>query len=207
MYAAYLFSVVLGGGLLMLSLLGNIFGGDASDLELEADFDIGGDVDVDVDVDFDADADADHGSASKILSMRTVTYALFGFGAVGWLLSAGGFAANAPSTIAYAATAGLASGTLVNQVFAYLKRSETGIHHPDDSFVGLAGEVTVPLGGGSVGRVAVERGARRYKLRALPHSSVEATNPPGEWRTVVVVEMKDGVAYVAPADDDLKALP
>ena len=67
MYVAYLFSVVLGGGLLLLSLLGDLLGGDASDLEL--------------DVDFDSTSDVDH-SATKILSFRMVSYALFGFGAV-----------------------------------------------------------------------------------------------------------------------------
>ena len=49
------------------------------ELELEAE----------IDIDLDADTGVDH-SASKILSIRTLTYALFGFGAVGWLLSRGG---------------------------------------------------------------------------------------------------------------------
>ena len=74
--------------------------------------------------------------------------------------------------------------------------------------MGLAGEViTLRLGDGSAGRVAVKRGARRLTLRALPHASVRSGGAAKEWHNVVVVEMKDGVAYVAPSDEDLTALP
>ena len=196
MHAAYIFSVVLGGGLLLLSLLGGLLGGDAVELELEAE----------IDIDFDADTAVDY-SASKILSIRTLTYTLFGFGAVGWLLSRGGLAPEAASTITYAAIGGVISGALVNRVFGYLRGTETGMIVRDDSFVGLAGEVTLRLGDGSSGSVAVEQGGRRHTLRALPHASVQTGAPPDEWHSVVVVEMKDGVAYVAPSDDDLTALP
>ena len=201
MYEAYLFSVVLGGGLLLLSLLGDLLGSDAVELEVDVDLELGMD-----DIDFDADSDVDH-SASKILSIRTLIYTMFGFGAVGWLLSYIGFMPAAPLTVTYAAVGGLTSGTLVNRAFAYLRRTETGQLEEDDSFVGLPGSVTLPLGGGSTGTIAIEHGARRHMLRALPHASVTGGVPPEEWKSVVVVEMKDGVARVAPTDQDLKALP
>ena len=196
MYAAYLFSVVLGGGLLLLSLLGGLLGGDAVELELEAE----------IDIDFDADTEVDY-SASKILSIRTLTYTLFGFGAVGWLLSRGGLAPEAASTITYAAIGGMISGTLVNRAFGYLRGTETGMIERDDSFVGLAGEVTLRLGDGSSGSVAVEQGGRGgtpsapCRTRACKQARRQTSG------SVVVVEMKDGVAYVAPSDDDLTALP
>jgi len=202
MYAAYLFSVVLGGGLLLLSLFGDLLGSHAGDLQLDGDIDI----DIDIDVDVDADAHVDH-SATKILSFRMISYALFGFGAVGWLLTQAGFVPGAASTVTYAATAGVVSGALVQRVFAYLRRTETGMLEPDDSFAGLPGQVTVPLGGGTAGGVAVERGGRRLTLRALPHSTATVSRPPEDWKDVVVVEMKDGIAYVVPTDADLTALP
>lgn len=201
MYAAYVFSVVLGGGLLALSLLGNLLGADAVEIELETDFDIAVE-----DLDLDVDTDVDH-SASKILSIRTLTYTLFGFGAVGWLMSGAGAVPAAPGTIAYAVVGGLVSGTLVNRAFAYLRRTETGLLEGDDSFAGLAGQVTLPLGGGTTGKVAISRGSRRYTLRALPHSSAGSDTPPDEWQNIVVIEMKDGVAYVAPSEEDLTYLP
>lgn len=198
MYAAYLFSVVLGGGLLLLSVLGDILGGDTIDVEI--------DLDADTDLALDADSDMD-GSASKILSIRTVVYALFGFGAVGTLLTKIGFVAAAPTTIAYAAIGGLVSGAMVQKAFAYLRRTESGLLESDDSYIGLPATVTLPLGGGSAGNIAVQRGDRRHTLRALPHASVDPDAVPEGWKSVVVVEMKDGVAYVAPTEGDLDALP
>jgi len=194
MYAAYLFCVVLGGGLLLLSVLGDLLGTNAVDLELEADLDV------------DTDSDVHH-TASKIFSIRTVIYTLFGFGAVGWLLSRSGMAPDAPSTITYAAVGGMISGSLVNRVFGYLRRTETGMLEADTSFVGLPGQITLPLGSGSTGNVAIKRGGRRHTLRALPHTSAASNASADEWRNVVVVEMKDGIAYVAPSDQDLTALP
>jgi len=196
MYTAYLFSVVLGGGLLLFSLLGDLLGGDASDVEL----DIGADVDAEI------DAGGDHESGSRILSLRTLTYILFGFGAVGWLLSRSGMAPAAPTTVTYAALGGMLSGTIVHKAFGWLRRSETGVLTGDDSFVGLLGQITLPVDFGSAGKVVVEKGDRRRTLRALPHSSASDGSPPQDWSTVVVIEMEDGVALVAPADDELKML-
>ena len=159
MYAAYVFSLVLGGGFLLLSVLGDILGGDASDMAFDVDVDVDVDLDVHMDVDVDVDGDVgahDWALVSKIFSFRMVVYTLFGFGAVGWVLSYLGFAPAAPLTIAYAAVGGLGSGTLVNRAFAYLRRTETGMLEEDNSFVGLAGDITLPLGGGSTGKVAIE---------------------------------------------------
>jgi len=201
MYAAYLFSVVLGGGLLVLSVLGDLFGGGAADMDVDAELDVAPDAG-----ELEAEGGGDH-SVTKILSMRTVTYALFGFGAVGWLLTGLGFGPSEPSTVAYALVGGLLSGSMVHRAFKYLRGTESGQLEPDDSFAGLAGRVTLPLGDGSVGNVAVERGGRRHTLRALPHPSASAGPRSQDWRQVVVVEMKDGVAYVVPSDDDLTVLP
>lgn len=201
MYAAYVFSVVLGGGLLLLSLLGDILGGDTGELDLEAD------VDVDLELEAGVDAEAEGPPAAKILSLRVVTYALFGFGAVGWIMSRMGADPAAPSTIAYAGAAGLLSGALVQRVFGWLRRTESGLLEGDTAYVGLPGAVTLPLAEGSPGSVAVVRGDRRVTLRALPHGSTDQGPPPKSWTSVVVVEMRDGVAYVVPADDDLQALP
>jgi len=201
MYAAYLFSVILGGGLLLLSLLGNVFGGGNLDLEIEGDLDLAVD-----DLELEGGTDTDH-AASKILSIRTLTYSLFGFGATGWLLTTGGAGAAAPTTIAYAAFGGLISGTLVNRAFAWLRRTETGLLEADDTLAGLPGRIVLPLGVESVGSVAIERGGRRRTFRALPHPSAEEKGNLDSWKHVVVVEMKNGVAYVAPSDTDLTALP
>ena len=218
MYAAYVFSLVLGGGFLLVSVLGDILGGDASDMAFDADvdfdvdLDVHVDVDVHMDVDVDMDVDGDLGAhhdwalVSKVLSFRMVVYTLFGFGAVGWLMTLAGLSPAAPLTIGSAIFGGIASGALVQSVFNYLKRTDSGGHTTEDSFVGLPAVVTLPLGGNSTGNIAVELDARRRTIRALPHGN--ATDEMMKtWKNVVIVDMKDGVARVTPVDEDLLALP
>jgi len=206
MLPVYIFCLVLGGGLLLLSLLGDVFGDAGSDLDL----DISGDVSFEIEGADIGDADLDgHGGdashASRILSIRTLTYALFGFGAVGTLLGLFGSAAFV-TTLGLALTGGFLSGALVTSAFRYLAITDTGAQASDDTFVGLAGSVTVPISTESAGAVAVQRGQRRISLRALPHESVRGQDP-AAWTSVVVVEMEEGVARVAPVADELSLEP
>lgn len=206
MFAVYIFCLVLGGSLMAVSVLGDVFG--------DADLDL--DLDTDLDVELDAadlgvgagDVDVDAGDATdavKILSIRTLIYTMFGFGAVGTLLSflgAGGFL----GILAFAVAGGLVSGAVVTTVFNYLRRTDTGAQLSDATYVGLSGRVTLPITEGSAGTVAVERGHRRVSLRALPHPSA-VEGDPSSWTSVVVVEMDRGVARVAPVEEDLALEP
>ena len=82
MAAVYLFSLILGGGLLVLSLLG----GESSDVDFgELELDGLGDVGDAADLGGAADAADAHGAASKIFSLRSLIYALFGSGLGGEL--------------------------------------------------------------------------------------------------------------------------
>lgn len=206
MLAVYIFCLVLGGSLMAVSVMGDVFGDADVDLDVDTDVDFqleAGDLDADVgDVDLDT-GDTTH--ATKILSIRTLIYAVFGFGAVGTLLSllgAGGFL----PTLAFAVTGGLLSGAVVTTVFDWLKRTDTGAQISDAGYVGLSGTVTLPIGPGSPGTVAVERGERRISLRALPHPAAPEGDP-ARWKTVVVVDMERGVARVAPVEEDLALEP
>jgi len=197
MLTAYVFSLVVGGGFMALSVLGDLFGGaDVGDVDLDVDLDI----DLDVDVDMDGGGGAT--GAFKILSLRTVVYALFGFGAVGTSLTRFWGAEAVLQTAVYATVGAALTGLVGSAFFGFMKRSATGDRLGDDSFVGLSGKVTLPLSAGSVGKVKVFRGDRGYTLRALAHGSVEDVDP-GTWADVVVVEMDGGVARVIPVDDPL----
>lgn len=230
MVTLYLFSLVLGGGFLAFSVLGDLLGGHIGDADFDADFDahvdvgdldVGG-VDTDVGgldadvagVDMDTDAGGfDHGvdtdaadathAAAKIFSLRSAIYTLFGFGAVGSLLTwiRGGDAQGL--TAAFAVLGGLLSGATINLAFSYVRRSESGTQLSESSLEGLSGTVTLPLADHAAGRIVVEKGGRRVALRALPHASAAGQGEPEAWKDVLVVEMKDGVAYVVPSDDDL----
>lgn len=193
MLALYLFSLIFGGGLLLLSLLGGEGGEGELDLELDtADLEVEGLADA-------GEVDGGGEAAAKIFSLRSLIYALFGFGATGSLLTWLGV-----GTLPTAVTAvlgGLLSGALVSLVFGYLHRTDSGALPGDADLVGLPGRVVLPLGPGtSHGAVVVERGGRWIRLRALPHST--ADGDPEAWGRVVVVEVEGGVAQVAPLEDD-----
>lgn len=214
MLSVYIFSLVLGGSFLLVSILGDVFDADA-------DFDSDFDPDLTLDAGEAADAmdagdavdvaeagdghDVAHGaSATKIFSIRGAIYGLFGFGAVGsavsWLGQSGSLA-----TFLAAVVGGVLTGGMVTLLFNWLKATSASERHGDVGFVGLRGTVTLPVGDGSVGSVVVERGGRRITLRALPWPSAEGDA--SAWREVVVMEMDRGVAQVAPMEEDLAEEP
>ncbi|MBT8397341.1 MAG: hypothetical protein HKO65_12995 [Gemmatimonadetes bacterium] len=240
MVALYVFSLILGGGFLAMSVLGDLLGGhgdvdldgdlggfdgnleldaggidiDAGGLDLDAgglDLDAGG-LDLDaggleldaghLDVDAaHAQLDADAGSfATKIFSIRTLFYSLFGFGSVGTLLTYV-WSGNPLITAGFAVFSGFTSGALINAAFGYVRRSESGMLQAEASYAGVQGRVTLPIRPEIPGRVVVVRGGRRVELRALPHPS--AGGDPSTWESVFVVEMEKGVAQVAPIDEDM----
>jgi len=180
MIALYVFSLVLGGGFLALSLFGDLFGG-------HGDVDLGGHVaglDTDVHAELEAQLDAGHSldaggdvehgglshAAAKIFSVRTITYSLFGFGAVGTgltLVRAGG----APGTTALLAVGtGLVSGTLINTLFSWVRRGDSGALREEEGYSGRLGRVTLPIAG-SGGKIVVEVAGREVELVARPHAS------------------------------------
>lgn len=197
MLALYLFSLIVGGGFLLLSVLG---GGGEGDLDLDGGLDLDGDA---LDGAMEVDGGDAHDAASRVFSIRTVVYALFGFGATGTLLTqlGGGLL----TTLAFSVVGGIAAGLVVGLVFHFLTKTDSGDHLEESTLVGLDGWVSLPIDDIRPGTVMVERGGRRFSLRALPHATTEGD--PAEWSRVVVVEMESGVARVAPLDvDDLDAL-
>ncbi len=183
MLTAYVFCLAVGGGLLALSFFGDF---------------------LDADVDFDADVDADLAETAagtgiaQVFSVRALINAIFGFGAAGALLHLVWGGGQPMLTAAIAGATGLASGAVISTVFGYLKRTESGGLKEEESFVGLTGEVSLEVGPGSHGTVTVRRGDRRVRLRArnADASGGRPTLSPGQ--PVVVVEMNDGIAAVAP---------
>ena len=110
MLTAYIFCLVLGGGLLALSFFGDFLEGE---------------VDAAIDLDADVDSGLDAGDFARLFSLRAIVYALFGFGAAGAVLYAIWGGARPGLTAALAGGMGLASGALISAVFGYLKRSES----------------------------------------------------------------------------------
>ena len=181
MFTAYIFCLAVGGGLLALSLFG-----DALDTE------------VDVGVD-DLDVDVHGGDVARLLSLRTLIYASFGFGAVGALLTTLWDGGRPIATGVIATTTGLASGLLISTLFRFLKVTDSGAQPEEMSFVGLTGEVALDITLESLGSVSVQRGMRRYRIRAK-YSAADEVSRLAVGAPIVVVGMESGIALVTPVD-------
>jgi membrane protein implicated in regulation of membrane protease activity len=170
-------ALVLGAGLALFSLAGDIFGGDA-------------DVETGDALDSGYDAGAFH-----ILTVRNLTYFLMGFGAVGVLL--GWLRPGTPPafTAGIAAATGLLCAAVSALAFGYLRRTASGQMPDDRSLVGLVGNVVLPLVG-DAGKIVVQRGGREIELLARPLDGAAENSE--TWTSVLVVEIRDGIAYVAP---------
>lgn len=108
-------------------------------------------------------------------------------------------------TAAFAVVGGLTCGTLINALFGWVRGSESGALLGEAGYVGFVGRMTLPIRGGTPGKLVVERAGRRIELRALPHPSAKGN--PADWKDVFVVEMEKGVARVAPFDEDMLLKP
>lgn len=182
----YWFTLVIGGGLLLFSLLGDIFGADAGE--------IAGDVEG------SGHGAGDTGTSSWLsnLSLRNMTYALFGFGLTGVALDFIWHGARPLPTLLSAVLAGLLAARLNALVLGYIRRTDSGGLAGDDTISGLVGRVTLPLAAGGTGKIEVERGGREYELLARAYEA--GVEEPEQWTSVVVVAMDDGVALVVPLD-------
>ncbi len=181
MLTAYISCFAVGGVLLAMSLFGDFLDGDA-------------------DLSVDAGAASAAGAVSAIFSVRTIIYAVFGFGACGVALHLL-WDGDRPLGAGLAAVGtGLVSGALASVVFRYLRGTEAGTIEGEEAFVGQTGRVALEVGPDSPGLVRVRRGARRVRVRARLAAADTAAHALREGREVVVVEMKDGVAAVTPVD-------
>ena len=211
MTSIFLFALILGGGLLAVSLLGDLFGG--GDVDLDGDFDgldaeLGADVDADLGGGVDAgevgstlavgDAPTDLASAIRIFSIRNLTYFLFAFGGIGWLLVRFGPALPMAAITALALLGGLSAAGLAALLFGWLRATDSGGQADEASFVGCEGRVLLPVGHGKMGQVVVRRGDREHELRALPFD--DRAGSPERWLKVIVIEMDGGTARVSPIE-------
>ena len=187
MLTAYIFCLVVGGGLLALSLFGDFLEGDV-------------DADGALELEGDANLDADGADFARLFSLRAIVYTLFGFGAAGAVLHAVWGGGRPGLTAAVAGGMGIASGALINTVFGYLKRTESGAMEGEESLIGLRGEVRLEITEGGIGEVRIDGGERQFRIRARADDLEDAGVALEAGRPVVVVDVKEGVAVVAPME-------
>lgn len=202
--AAYWGGLIVGGGLLLVSMMG---GADSDvdvdtdagfDFDADADFDL--DVDVDADADFDVDVDTDvahaaHGGAAALVtwfSMRFVVFFVAVFGAVGVILTHL-TTLGTTTTFVTALLAGLVVGQAVHQAFRAIRRTSGDSTPRPQDYVNKLARVTIAISHPNKGEVALQvRSARRF-VPAVASGAVQSFSVGDE---VVVVGYRAGVARV-----------
>ncbi|HEX6925863.1 MAG TPA: hypothetical protein VF167_10535 [Longimicrobiaceae bacterium] len=188
MLPVYLFALIVGGGLLLFSLLS------------------GGDHDSSVDADADADgeltahaAHSDHGDWSLLqgfLSVRTLLYLLAGFGATGALIELLTDAGPLVSLL-WAVVTGAVAATAAGSIYAWVRASGSGEVPSDPSYlIGVTARVLLPLDEGRRGKIVAVQGGREIELLARLYGREEESCPRGS--EVVIVEVEGDTALVTP---------
>jgi hypothetical protein len=180
MTALYWFALGVGVGMYLFSVFADTTGAH-------------GDVDGHV----DAGADHHHGLDSyKLLSLRNATYFMFAFGVTGVSLTWLWGGTRGLLTALLALAIGAFGAGISTVVFGWLRKSESGEMPGDRAWLGATAQVLLPLSSRGTGKIIVSRGGRAQELLARPFDD-DASNPE-TWSSVLVLEIRDGIALVAP---------
>jgi hypothetical protein len=181
MTALYWFAMVVGVGMYLFSALAGA-----------GHHEVGDHVHVDGDTHHDIDS-------YKLLSLRNATYFLFAFGVTGVTLDWLWGGTRGLLTALLALFIGATGAGLSTLVFGWLKKSDSGEMPGDRAWLGASGDVVLPLSSGGTGKIFVSRGGRSQELLARPFDADAAR--PETWSTVMVLEIRDGIALVAPNEE------
>lgn len=190
MLPVYLFALIVGGGLLVFSLLVGAEGGDGA----EADADGGDGIEPGV-----AHADAHDGDWSGLqgfLSVRTLLYLLAGFGATGTLIELL-TDANSVASLLWAVMTGLVAAGAAGAIYAWVRASGSGEVPTDpDYLVGATARVLLAVDEGRRGKIVALQGGREIELLARLYGKEDEGCPRGS--EVVIVEVDGDTALVTP---------
>ncbi len=193
----YVAAAIFGGGFIIPMLLGGLdFDTDAEiEFDTDADLDLGeGDFDTDTDGSLSQAAGGIGDFVASLLSFRTLVFFLAFFGIVGIVLTLLGY--SEPLPLATALPLGLFAGTVNARLVDYVKRSEVSSHITSRELGGSRARVVLPIAAGRKGRVEVSLGGQPTYMVALPYKQDAPEIDRGA--EVVVVEVREGTAYVAP---------
>ena len=195
--------LVVGGGLMLLSMLGGDSDADVSvDTDIDVDFDAGVDLDADVDgVDL---SHADAAALSTWFSMRFIVFFVAIFGAVGVILR---HLTALETGLAFimALVIGLIVGQVAHHVFRVIRRTSGDSTPRPQDYVNRLARVTIAIAPPNKGEVAIQvRSARRF-VPAVASGEAQGFNSGDE---VVVVGYRAGVAQVISREEfERKARP
>jgi membrane protein implicated in regulation of membrane protease activity len=190
----YLIALIVGGALIVLSVLGADHGhGDLAS-------DAGGEFQADAGVDSGLDAHNhgdSHGHESWVpfLSMRFWTY-FFAAGGLAGLLLTYLSRIGEPGVLATASGTGLAAGLAVAYAMRAIRRAESDSSMKEEDLLGQSGRVTVAIREGLPGRIRCEIKGEIIDFLAL----TDGSEPMPEGADVVIVGMENGTARVIPKE-------
>lgn len=200
MLGIYLLAAILGGGLLVFSLLGggdhDAGHGDASGLDAGHDFDH----DVGTGHDAGTGHDVQQGWAGELVlglfRPRNLTFFLAAFGITGTLVTLL-TSTSTLGTLIPSLGMGLAAMLATHATFLWLARSDSAVDAVSDSDLeGCVGRVILPLSPGERGRIACRVGDHMTYITATLADGYTEALPPG--REVVVLDVDRAVARVMP---------
>jgi membrane protein implicated in regulation of membrane protease activity len=201
--ALYLFCLIVGGGLLLVSLLG-----PDADAHPDTSLDLDADVDVSTDMDghpLEFGHGASWGLAKEFFSIRGLFYFLAGFGATGLLLETV-TAASTVVAVIVALLTGLLAAVAAGAVYGLARRSESGlVPEGHEHLVGLPAQVVLPVVAGRRGKVRFLHSGREIELLARLYGADDPDCSRGT--TVVIVDIEGDTALVTPAPSLPSDLP
>ncbi|UCC48340.1 MAG: hypothetical protein JSV41_12890 [Gemmatimonadota bacterium] len=203
MLGLYILAAILGGGLLLFSVLSgahhDVGHVDASGLHADlsgVDADVSG-----VDVHADHDIHVAHDAAGELVlglfRPRNIIFFLTAFGFTGTLLTLFGN----PANLTFVLALGMGGGAmlLTHTLFTWLRRSEIGIDALSEREIeGCTARVVLPLSPGGRGRVACVIADREHYITARLAADVSESVAAGS--EVVILHVEEGVAEVVPFD-------
>ncbi len=192
MLAIYLFSLALGGVLIVASIFMGSHDHSAGELdahahmELEADHDLG----MDHDLAEHSQELAGHDTWLPFLSLRFWTFGLAAFGLTGTLLQLTGISSLVSALVS--APMGLLTGTAVAWLFHYLRKTTVGQALDLHSLRGEEARVILPISSEKTGKIRI---MLEHQVLEIPATTSEGQLlEPGS--RVLLVSVEDGKADV-----------
>lgn len=202
----YVFALVLGGVLLVTSV---VTGGDDT-ADVDSDLDTSLDTDVDAHVDAHVDVDTDHGQQglhtdlagthgsiaglfTAFLSLRFWTFFAAFFGLTGLVLDGLNLVSGQVVPFGLATAMGIFTGYGAVSVLRYFASSETGAAADSADYVGKSARVMLPIATGTTGKVRLQLKGTTVDLLAT--SDEETSFAAGD--EVLIIQMKETTAVVA----------
>jgi len=193
MLSIYIAALIFGGIFLVPMMLG------ALEFDGDVDFDFDSDADFDFDVEGGATGATDATGAlgdfvGSLLSFRSVVFFGAFFGLTGVLFDTV-FSQAAAVTLILALGFGLVAAASQATILGLVQSNMTDSSVSEHELPGTRATVVLPLGEDRKGRIRALVGGQTTYMVALPHRT---TNRFDVGESVVVVEIQDGTALVAP---------